>query len=119
MNELILIAEDEFGLAEVVSQILIDRGHEVEVAVNGDAALARMASRRPDLVLVDMMMPILDGPGLVRRMRGDAGLTTVPVVLMTALPRAVPADITAIVQMVLIKPFTPEALLAAVDSLLP
>jgi CheY-like chemotaxis protein len=114
---LILIVEDEFGLAEVMGQLLLDSGYDVAVAVNGTAALAHMDVRRPDLVLVDLMMPILDGPGLVRRMRADPALAQVPVVLMTALPGAVPADIIAIVQGVLAKPFTQEALMAAVASL--
>ena len=117
MTRLILIAEDEFGLAEVMAQLLIDRGYEVEVAVNGSAALAHMEVRLPDLVLVDLMMPILDGPGLVRRMRADPALAQVPVVVMTAMPGAIPADIVPIVQGVLAKPFTPEALMAAVESL--
>lgn len=117
MTRLILIAEDEFGLAEVMAQLLIDRGYEVEVAVNGTAALAHMAVRLPDLVLVDLMMPILDGPGLVRRMRAEPALARVPVVVMTAMPGAIPTDIIPIVQGVLAKPFTPEALMAAVESL--
>jgi CheY-like chemotaxis protein len=117
MTRLILIAEDEFGLAEVMAQLLIDRGYEVEVAVNGTAALAHMEVRLPDLVLVDLMMPILDGPGLVRRMRAEPALAQVPVVVMTAMPGAIPADIIPIVQGVLAKPFTPEALMAAVESL--
>jgi CheY-like chemotaxis protein len=117
MTRLILIAEDEFGLAEVMAQLLIDRGYEVGVAVNGTAALAHMEVRLPDLVLVDLMMPILDGPGLVRRMRAEPALAQVPVVVMTAMPGAIPADIIPIVQGVLAKPFTPEALMAAVESL--
>ncbi|HWM85087.1 MAG TPA: response regulator [Kofleriaceae bacterium] len=118
MRQLILIAEDEYGLAEVVSQLLSERGHDVDVAINGEAALMHMAARRPDLVLMDLMMPLLDGAGLVREMRSDPRLRDVPVVLMTSLPRAIPSDIAAMVQFVLLKPFTPDALTAAIDSAL-
>jgi DNA-binding response OmpR family regulator len=118
LRKVILIAEDEFGLAEVVGEMLADSGHDVELALNGKAALERMAARTPDLVLVDIMMPLLDGPGLVRRMRSEPALASVPVVLMTALPRAISADITAMAHAILAKPFTPDQLFAAVDSVL-
>jgi two-component system, OmpR family, response regulator MtrA len=118
MMKLILIAEDEYGLGEVVAQMLGDHGHEVELVLNGHAALVSMEARRPDLLLVDLMMPVLDGADVVRRMRADPPLAAVPVVLMTARPGAIPSDITANVQAVLAKPFTPEALLRAVDGIL-
>jgi CheY-like chemotaxis protein len=118
MRKLILIAEDEYGLGEVVAQMLGDRGHEVEVVLNGHAALVSMTARRPDLLLVDLMMPVLDGADLVRRMRIAPPLAGVPIVMMTARPGAVPADITANVQAVLAKPFTPDALLEVVEHLL-
>jgi CheY-like chemotaxis protein len=118
MMKLILIAEDEYGLGEVVAQMLGDRGHDVEVVLNGHAALVSMAARLPDLLLVDLMMPVLDGADVVRRMRAGPPLAAVPVVLMTARPGAIPPDISAIVQAVLAKPFTPDALLTAVDQLL-
>ena len=118
MRKLILIAEDEFALAEVVAQMLSDSGHDVDLAVNGEVALARMAVRAPDLLLVDVMMPRLDGPGLLRRMREEPGLAAIPVVLMTALPRSVPQDIAPMTQAILVKPFTPNALMSAVGSAL-
>jgi CheY-like chemotaxis protein len=118
MSKLILIADDEFGLAEVLAQLLSDRGHEALVAVNGAAALERMAERRPDLVLLDVMMPMLDGPGLLRRMRDDPRLADIPVVLMTARPDQIAPEIRAIAQGLLVKPFTPAALAGTVDPLL-
>jgi len=118
VKKLILIAEDEYGLAEVLAQLIADRGHDAQLAVNGAAALERMAQRLPDLVLLDLMMPLLDGAGLVRRMRADPRLAGIPVILMTAQPGQIPPDITAIVQGVLPKPFTPDALLGTVDRLI-
>jgi CheY-like chemotaxis protein len=118
MRKLILIAEDEYGLGEVVAQMLGDQGHDVEVVLNGHAALASMATRRPDLLLVDLMMPVMGGDDLVRRMRAAPPLAAVPVVMMTARPGAIPPDITPNLQAVLSKPFTPDALLEVVDELL-
>ncbi len=118
MSKRVLIVDDEFGLAEVVADMLSERGHEVDLAINGEAALARMAQRKPDLVLLDVMMPVLDGPGLLRRMRGEPELAAIPVVLMTAIPHSIPANLALQHQGVLIKPFTPDALMAAVEPLL-
>jgi DNA-binding response OmpR family regulator len=118
MTKRILIVDDEFGLAEVVAAMLAESGHDADVALNGEAALARMAERPPDLVLLDVVMPLLDGPDVLRRMRAEAALAGIPVILMTSLPHLIPADIESIHQGVLIKPFKPAALLALVDQLL-
>lgn len=114
----VLIVDDEFGLAEVVSDMLTDRGLAVEIAFNGEMALARMTAQQPDLVLLDVMMPLLDGPALLRRMRDDPALVAIPVILMTAIPRSIPTNIASLHQGVLIKPFTPQALMVAVDRAL-
>ena len=119
MTARILIVDDEFGLAEVVAGMLADRGHEVDVAINGEVALSRMAERAPDLVLLDVMMPLLDGPELLRQMRAQETLAGVPVILMTSIPSLVPADVRLIHQGVLTKPFTPDQLLAMVERALP
>jgi DNA-binding response OmpR family regulator len=118
MSKRVLIVDDEFGLAEVVAEMLAERTYQVDLAINGEVALARMAQNRPDLALVDVMMPILDGPGLLVRMREDPALAEIPVVFMTALPRAIPAHVAGLHQGVLLKPFTPDALFAVVEPLL-
>ncbi len=119
MTARILIVDDEFGLAEVVAEMLADRGHDVDVALNGETALARMAERRPDLVLLDVVMPLLDGLELLRRMRAREALAGVPVILMTSIPAMVPADVGRIHQGLLVKPFRPDELLALVQRVLP
>jgi DNA-binding response OmpR family regulator len=118
MSKRVLIVDDEFGLAEVVAEMLAEQSYQVDLAINGEVALARMAEQVPDLALVDVMMPILDGPGLLVRMREEPALAAVPVILMTALPHAIPAHVASLHQGVLVKPFTPDALFAAVEPLL-
>ncbi|HTE51437.1 MAG TPA: response regulator [Kofleriaceae bacterium] len=118
MSGRVLIVDDEFGLAEVVAEMLSERGHDVDIAINGESALARMAEARPDLVLTDVMMPIMDGPALLGRMRADPELATIPVILMTAIPRSIPASVTGMHQGLLVKPFTPAQLFAAIAALL-
>jgi CheY-like chemotaxis protein len=66
---LILVVDDEFSIAEVVESILLDAGHEVVTAANGQQGLERLRDRLPDLVLVDFMMPIMDGPAMLEAMK--------------------------------------------------
>jgi CheY-like chemotaxis protein len=90
MSRTVLVIDDEFGIVEVLETILADAGYEVMTALHGRQGLKRMAERRPDLVLVDYMMPFLNGADLIRAMRKDPALADIPVILMTSLdPRAV------------------------------
>lgn len=111
----ILVVDDERSIREFVTFALEFEGYEVFEARNGREALALLeAGERPDLLLVDVMMPEMDGIALVRRMRADAALATLPVVMMSAglnldLPRA---EISAF----LAKPFDLEDLVAVVRA---
>lgn len=114
MSSRVLIVDDEFGLAEVLAEMLAELGHETDLAINGQSALEHIAAARPDLVLADVMMPIMDGPALLRRIREDPAIADIPVVFMTAIPRSVPATVTGMHQGLLVKPFTPDELFAAI-----
>lgn len=118
MSQRILIVDDEFGLAEVVAEMLEERGFETVLAINGQLALERIAERAPDLVLLDCMMPIMDGAAVVRTLRAAPATARLPVILMTALPHAVPPDVQANACALLRKPFSPAELFAAVDRCL-
>ncbi len=88
--------------------------YDVKFAMNGEEALAAVQRRRPDLVLADVLMPLLDGIGLARRLRSDARMASVPIILMTAssakdlLARGLEAGADDF----LFKPFRPTELLA-------
>src|ERR1700733_7876490 len=82
----ILIVDDEFGVLEVLEFILIDAGFEVVSALNGQEALARLEETRPDLAIVDFMMPILDGNGGIKGIRSDNQLPDIPIIFASALP---------------------------------
>ena len=84
----ILIIDDEFSVAEVVEAILTDAGHEVVTASNGRQGLERAKEKRPDLVLLDFMMPIMGGPSTIKALRKEPGLRDIPVVVMSSLPEA-------------------------------
>ncbi|MBV9776303.1 MAG: response regulator, partial [Acetobacteraceae bacterium] len=65
----VLIVEDEFGIAEVLEALLGDAGHRVLTAVNGEHGLRRLAEVTPDIVFLDYMMPVMDGPATLRAMQ--------------------------------------------------
>ena len=83
---LILVVDDEFSVAEVIQSALSDAGHDVVMAVNGRQGLQRLGQKTPDLVLVDFMMPIMDGPAMLRAMKQDPAYRKIPVVVMSSLP---------------------------------
>ncbi|HZZ56714.1 MAG TPA: ATP-binding protein [Opitutaceae bacterium] len=79
----ILLADDNADMRNYVTRLLA-RQHDVVTVSDGEAALAAIQERVPDLVLSDVMMPRLDGFGLVRRLRGDPRTETLPVILLSA-----------------------------------
>jgi two-component system response regulator MprA len=82
MKPFVMVVDDEPDLRDLVALTLIDAGYEVGVARDGREALAKINERRPDIILLDMMMPIMDGQTLCRKLRDDGGLPRV--VVMTA-----------------------------------
>jgi CheY-like chemotaxis protein len=114
----VLIVDDEFGLADVTAHLLTDRGHHVAIALNGKLGLASLAAHPADLVLVDLMMPVMDGREMVRCMRADPALAAIPVILMTARPDAIPDRVDPLFAAILLKPFSLGMLLETVDRAL-
>src|SRR5580704_12613269 len=85
----ILVVDDEFGILEVLEAILSDAGFKVISAMNGQEAMALLQEEVPDLVIVDFMMPLLDGAGVIKAMRADPKLASVPVIVISAVPESV------------------------------
>jgi len=110
----ILIVDDEFGLAEMLREMLRESGFEVTLAINGQLALEILHEGQVDLVLTDMMMPVMDGAELAAAMRSDERHRHIPIVMMTSLPTALPQPDRRFAA-VLRKPFTPELLLETLD----
>lgn len=117
MKPFVLIVDDEFGLAEMSADLLVEDGFEVAIAINGKLGLELMAKRPVDLVLTDLMMPIVDGPEMIRRMRADPRFAQIPVILMTALPEAIPEAGESPHDALLVKPFSIRELLETVRRL--
>ena len=115
----ILVVDDELGIRDLLSEILNDEGHTVELAENAAQARAARQNGRPDLVLLDIWMPDTDGVTLLKEWRG-AGLLTMPVIMMSGhatIDTAVEATRIG-AQSFLEKPITLQKLLKAVDQAL-
>lgn len=80
----ILIVEDEEAIVEVVSQTLRRHGYETVSASDGDDALEKAFSLRPDLVILDLMLPKMDGWEVCRRLKADRQTASIPVLMLTA-----------------------------------
>lgn len=106
----VLIVDDEFGLAEMLRDMLREHGYEVVLAINGRLALEVLGEQRVDIVLTDLMMPVMDGEELAAAMRKSETYRDTPIILMTSLPTAVPQQ-RELVNAVLRKPFFPDQLL--------
>jgi len=109
----LLYVDDDADIREIVEMSLgLDGSLRVSSSAGGEHALEVMRSGRPDLVVLDVMMPGMDGPAILQRMRADPELQHIPVIFMTAKanPQEVARfrDLTAIG--VIAKPFDPMAL---------
>lgn len=80
----ILVADDERAIRVLLDMILTDEGHRVLFAADGRQALERCGRDRPDLVIADVMMPLLDGAALCRQLKAGGGTASLPVILMSA-----------------------------------
>jgi CheY-like chemotaxis protein len=105
----VLVVDDDEGFREAISAVLTLEGIGVELAENGREALARLASMRPDAVLVDLMMPVMSGWELLDAMNRDPAMARIPTAVISAarnpgrLPSSVvvlrkPCDLGAVVR---------------------
>jgi CheY-like chemotaxis protein len=114
----VLVVDDEFGIAELMLDILTDEGHRVVTAANGRQGLEVLARERPSLVFLDYMMPVLDGAGMLRGMAEDASLNGVPVVMMSSIPETTVAERCRGYSAFMRKPFRIADVMSLTDRLL-
>jgi DNA-binding response OmpR family regulator len=116
-GEHILVVDDEPSISEVVALYLRREGFAVEIAADGEAALAMIARCRPDLLVLDLMLPGVDGLTITRQVRSGAGL---PIIMLTArgeeIDRILGLELGADDYMT--KPFSPRELVARVKAVL-
>lgn len=119
-RRLVLVADDDEDILVLVRTVLERAGYEVSAVRDGAEAIAAARQRRPDLAVLDVAMPELDGLEVLRRLRADASTSDVPVLLLSArvqeddVARGFATGADAYVQ----KPFSPRELLDRVSELL-
>lgn len=110
----VLVVDDEFGTVEVLVAALEDTGYRVLTAANGRRGLERLEENKPDLVISDFMMPLMDGAAMVAAMRANPSFRDIPVIMMSAAPEAALRKRLDGYEAFLRKPFRIGALLEAV-----
>jgi CheY-like chemotaxis protein len=112
----ILVVDDEATITEFVSDALAEEGYEVQTCHDGASALLQVRDMRPDLLLLDITMPVMGGDEVLARLHAE-GITDVPVIVMTA-SLNYDRQLIRMADALLRKPFTLGRLLATVENVL-
>jgi DNA-binding response OmpR family regulator len=117
----ILCIEDESEMIDLIRLILNRRGFEIRGAVGGKEGLEIIRKNHPDLVLLDLMMPEMDGWEVYQQMKADEATKNIPVIVVTARAQSIEKVLglhIAKVDDYIVKPFSPQELLTSVDKVL-
>ncbi len=116
----ILVVEDEEDILALLHFNLMKVGYQVDCAAHGEEALAAVAANRPDLILLDLMLPGIDGMEICRRLRNDKDTSEIPIIMLTA--KGEEEDVVSGLEMgaddYVSKPFSIKVLLARVQTVL-
>lgn len=116
----VLFIDDEPALRKLVQRAFSDRPFRLEVASDGEDGLKKIAEIKPDLIITDIMMPGLDGIGLVKAVKANSETRSIPIIFLTSKgdPRTMVDSINTGVRFYLTKPFTLADLLSKVEQAL-
>jgi two-component system, cell cycle response regulator DivK len=84
MSKRILVVEDQPDSRQIIRDMLGPTDYEITEAENGEEALAAIAKQRPDLILMDIQLPIMDGYAATRRIKADPALRSIPIIAVTS-----------------------------------
>jgi len=120
MSQRILVVEDQDDNRQILRDLLTSADFEVIEAVDGEAGLAAAAAHRPDLILMDIQLPGIDGYEATRRLKADAALHEIPIIVVTSYALAGDDDEAraAGCDAYVCKPYSPRQLLAKVREYL-
>ena len=112
MSKRILVVEDQADNRQIIRDVLAPTDYEITEAENGVEALAAIAKKRPDLILMDIQLPIMDGYEATRRIKADASLCSIPIIAVTSY--ALSGEEKKGCDDYVPKPFSPRQLLAKI-----
>jgi two-component system cell cycle response regulator DivK len=120
MSKRVLVVEDQPDSRQIIRDMLAPTDYEITEAENGEEALAAITQQRPDLILMDVQMPIMDGYTATRRIKADAALRSMPIIAVTsyALSDEEKKARAAGCDDYVSKPFSPRQLLAKIRQYL-
>jgi CheY-like chemotaxis protein len=114
----ILIVDDEFAVLEVLEFVLADMGYSIVTAANGRDAMARVQEAKPELIVLDFMLPIMDGAAVLAALAANPQYSAIPVILTSALPEETVKQRCKGYSLFLRKPYKIDPLLNAIAGLL-
>jgi two-component system cell cycle response regulator DivK len=121
MSGCILVVEDQMDNRQILRDLLGNAGYDLIEAENGEEALSAVANRRPDLILMDIQLPVMDGYEATRRLKANPDTKAIPIIVVTSY--ALSGDETkareAGCDAYVTKPYSPRQLLAKVREFLP
>ena len=120
MKKFVLIVEDEEDIRELVSYHLLKEGYQIASVTSGEEALALVEKQIPDLILLDLMLPELDGFAVCEILRRDARTANIPIIILTAMSGELArvAGMGSGANDFITKPFSPKYLLARIENVL-
>jgi two-component system, cell cycle response regulator DivK len=121
MSKCILVVEDQEDNRRIMRDLLVNAGYELIEADSGEEALTAVEKRRPDRILMDIQLPVIDGYEATRRIRSNPEFKAIPIIAVTsyALAGDEAKALAAGCNEYVTKPFSPRALLAKVQELAP
>ncbi len=120
MTHTVLVVDDEPNIVLSLEFLMAEAGHDVRVARNGEQALQAIRDQKPDLILLDIMMPPPDGYSVCKTVRGDPKTRDIPIIMLTAKGREAEREmgIEAGATEFITKPFSNREVVARVGDLL-
>jgi two-component system, cell cycle response regulator DivK len=121
MSQRIMVVEDQEDNRQILRDLLGNNGYDLIEAWDGETALTTVASQRPDLILMDIQLPGIDGYEVTRRIKADPALRAIPIIAVTSYALSGDAEkaFEAGCDAYVTKPFSPRQLLAKIREYLP
>ena len=91
MSKTVLVVDDQIGIRLLLEEVIQQEGYNVELALNGKEALDKILDNKPDLIMLDYKLPIIDGPTLVKKLENDN--IVIPTIIMSGLPEKAEDDV--------------------------